>query len=190
MWNICKGKRTGPSFPSCSHRLAGRFADSTTRESLAASQWGRLLNVWLPPAWKPLSSAYHPPQSPPATGGERAEMPNDKSAAFASGQHPTPIYTRAPGHCRSVRPRRTSRSAAGAGCGLEGGLTPRTAARARRADEIRPSGLALRRYLAGAVAPSARPGRAAKAAASPGKSYFSMGPRRRCPAVRARRRRN
>lgn len=45
-------------------------------------------------------------------------MPNDKSAAFASGQRPAPIYTRAPGHCRSVRPRCTGRSAADAGCGL------------------------------------------------------------------------
>lgn len=108
-------------------------------------------------------------------------MPNDKSATFASGQRPAPIYTRAPGHCRSVRPRCTGRSAADAGCGLEGGLTPGIAARARRAHEIRPSGLAPRRYLAGAVAPNARPGRAARGAAGPGKSYFSMGLRGRLP---------
>lgn len=108
-------------------------------------------------------------------------MPSDKSAAFASGQHSARIYTRAPGHGRSVRPRRTGRSATGAGCGLESGLTPRIAAREKRADEISPLGLAPRRYLAGAVAPGARPGRAARGAAGPGKSYFSIGPRGQLP---------
>ena len=84
-------------------------------------------------------------------------------------------------HCRPVRPRCTRRRAAGAGCGLSGDLTPRIAVGARRAGEIRPSGLARGRYLAGAVAPGARPWRAARGAAGRGKSYFSMGPRGRLP---------
>lgn len=94
------------------------------------------------------------------------------SAAFASGQLPAPIHTRAPGQGRPVRLRRPGTRAAGAGCRRPSDLTPQIQVRARRADEIRPPGLTPRRYLARAVAPS----RAARGAAGPRKSYFSMGP--------------
>lgn len=111
------------------------------------------------------------------------------SVAFASGQDPAPNHARGPKHRRSIRPHDNSRRAAGAGCGLPGGLAPQFPAQTRRAGEIRPSGLAPRRYLAGAVVPSAGPGRTVRGVAGPGRSYFQWGLQARCPAVRAPRRR-
>lgn len=109
-------------------------------------------------------------------------MPNNKSAAFASGQQPAPIYKRAPpGTAGLFAPAVPADAQRARATGSRATSPPRIAVGARRAGEIRPSGLARGRYLARAVAPGARPWRAARGAAGRGKSYFSMGPRGRLP---------
>lgn len=99
-----------------------RPADSTTRKSLAASQWGR--------CWR---SDCHPPRNPspplptcpkvhPRQVGRGRQCPTT-SAAYASGSDRAPIHTLARGHRRPVHPHCTSGHSEGAG-GLAPGCNP------------------------------------------------------------------
>lgn len=121
------------SFPSRSHLLSGRFADSTTREFGSFTmgphaQWSECRQPGNPFAW--LSTSF---QSPPATGGARAARPQRHLplSLQASTRH-QPIHKRA-ARLDCPPPRRASRRPAGAGTGgLAGGLAPQIAVRARR----------------------------------------------------------
>lgn len=172
MWNPCKGLRTGPSLPSCSH-LSGRDLQIPPLE-FGSFTMG-------PPAQGLADGLMETPflRFPPAPKSSR-----DRWGEGGDAQRHLPLSllassrrqsTRAPPAKagRPVRLRRPGRRAAGAGCRRPGDLVPQIQVQARRADEIRSPGLAQRHYLARTVAP----GRAARGAAGPRKSYFSMGPR-------------
>lgn len=169
-----QGERDRAIIPFVFPSFWQRFADSTTRVWQLHNGAAFSRSDCRPPGnpFPPLSTW---PKVHPRQVGRGRRCPRT-SAAFASGQHPARIHTRAPGHGRSACPRQTGRHAAGAGCGFPDGLAPQTAARTRRAGEIRLPRIAPRCYLARAVAPGARPGQAARGAAGPGRTYFLMGP--------------
>ena len=134
MRNTCKGPGRRPSSPPRSPSpLWQRRADSTTREFGSFTMGPASSRSDRRPPGKPF---------PPLPAGPKGDRWGEGSDAQRRLPRAPPAVP-APGRPRHLAP-------------------PQTAERARRAGEIRPPRLAPRRYLARAVAPGARPGRAAR----------------------------
>lgn len=169
MWNTCKGKRTGPSFPSSSHLLSGRDLQIPPLERVWQLHNGAACSRsdGRPPG-NPFSPLPTRPEVHPRQVGRGRRCPR-ASAAFAPGQRPAPVPTRAPGHGRPAAPAASVHEQRAAGSRRP---RPRIAARVRRAGEIRPPGLPR-----GAIWPGQpQPARASRGTADPGSSCFPAGP--------------
>lgn len=187
MWNNCKGERTGPSFPPCSHLFSGRDLQ------IPPLEFGSL--TMGPPA-QGLSAAGLEtpfPRFPPAPKSTRDRWGEGGDAQrhlplSLTSQHPAPVHTRAPGPGRPARARGTRSPAAPQPSRAAGSRqsrppppTPRSppdCCAGEEGGEIRPPGLAQRHYLARAVAPACGRARGHRAAGL-GKRSFSMEPQAR-----------
>lgn len=134
MWNTCKGKRTGPSFPSCSRHLSGRDLQIPPLERVwqlhngAASsrsdcfppapkstcdRWGESGGAQHLPLSLLASSWQRAPRAPPATATPSAPAaPADAQRARAAGSRAaSPPDCSAAGRAGEIRPRGSPRGA-------------------------------------------------------------------------------
>lgn len=188
MWNNCKGERTGPSFPPCSHLFSGRDLQIPPLEFGSLTMGPPAQGLSAAGLETPFPPASHPPQSRPATGGAKAAMPNDicrfrlQASTRRQSTRAPPDQAGQPAPAAPAAPQPRSRH----GLQARGSLVPRPprprsppdCCAGEEGGEIRPPGLAQRHYLARAVAPACGRARGHRAAGL-GKRSFSMEPQAR-----------